>query len=68
MRIVCSLLWGSVFAGAAFCAQGDWPAYGYDQGGQRYSPLSQIDIKNVSKLKLAWQYGIAPGGVDLRPR
>ncbi len=36
------------------------PAYGRDEGGQRYSPLTQIDAKNVSKLKLAWQYAIDP--------
>ena len=45
--------------------QTDWPVYGHDAGGQRYSPLTQIDTKNVSKLKLAWQYGI--GAVDLNP-
>jgi glucose dehydrogenase len=47
--------------------QGDWPSYGHDPGGQRYSSLKQIDTKNVSKLKPAWQYGIDPGGVDLNP-
>ena len=45
--------------------QGDWPAYGHDASGRRYSTLKQIDTKNVSKLKLAWQYGIDPGGIDL---
>jgi glucose dehydrogenase len=38
----------------------DWPHYGRDQGGQRYSPLAQINTKNVGKLKLAWQYGMDP--------
>ena len=38
--------------------QGDWPAYAYNQSGQRYSPLAQITVKNVSNLKLAWQYGV----------
>jgi quinoprotein glucose dehydrogenase len=47
--------------------QGDWPSYGHDPGGQRYSALKQIDTKNVSKLKSAWHYGIDPGGVDLNP-
>jgi len=46
--------------------QGDWPAYGHDPSGQRYSPLTQINTKNVSKLKLAWQYGI-DSGVDNSP-
>ncbi len=47
--------------------QGDWPAYGHDPSSQRYSPLTQINTKNVSKLKLAWQYGIDAGGVDNSP-
>jgi len=38
----------------------DWAAFGRDEGGQRYSPLTQINTKNVSKLKLAWQYGLDP--------
>src|SRR5260370_40052790 len=39
-------------------SQKDWPSYSYDQAGQRYSPLKQIDTGNVSKLRKAWQYGI----------
>ncbi len=35
---------------------GDWPSYGRDPGGIRYSPLDQIDTKNVSKLQRAWTY------------
>jgi quinoprotein glucose dehydrogenase len=34
----------------------DWPAYGNDPGGMRYSPLSQINRENVSKLKVAWVF------------
>ena len=48
-------------------AQSDWPAYGHDPAGQRYSPLVQITAQNVSKLKLAWQYGIDPAAADLNP-
>ncbi|HVG39691.1 MAG TPA: pyrroloquinoline quinone-dependent dehydrogenase, partial [Pyrinomonadaceae bacterium] len=33
-----------------------WPAYGRDAGGARYSPLSQINPGNVSRLKVAWSY------------
>jgi quinoprotein glucose dehydrogenase len=36
--------------------QSDWPTFGHDPGGQRFSPLKQIDTTNVSKLKLAWSY------------
>src|ERR1700675_382764 len=32
----------------------DWPNYGNDPGGMRYSPLTQINRENVSKLKVAW--------------
>ena len=37
-------------------AQTDWPRYGHDPGGQRYSPLAQITPENVSKLKPAWTW------------
>jgi quinoprotein glucose dehydrogenase len=32
----------------------EWPNYGNDPGGMRYSPLAQINRENVSKLKVAW--------------
>jgi len=35
---------------------GDWPAYGHDLGGSRYSPLAQITPANVRGLRLAWVY------------
>ncbi len=41
--------------------QKDWANYGGDPGGQRYSALTQINTKNVAKLKPAWQYGIGAG-------
>jgi quinoprotein glucose dehydrogenase len=34
----------------------EWPNYGNDPGGMRYSPLSQINRENVSKLKVAWTF------------
>jgi quinoprotein glucose dehydrogenase len=34
----------------------DWPAYGRDSGGSRYSPLSQITRENVKHLRIAWTY------------
>jgi len=34
----------------------DWPAYGRDAGGSRYSPLSQINRDNVKNLKAVWTY------------
>ena len=29
----------------------DWPYYGGDAGGSRYSPLTQIDRSNVAQLE-----------------
>ena len=34
----------------------EWPSYGRDPGGSRYSTLQQINASNVKKLKLAWTY------------
>ena len=34
----------------------DWPAYGNDPGGMRYSALTQISRANVSQLKIAWTF------------
>jgi len=36
--------------------QSDWPTYGHDPGGMRFSPLSQINTENVSHLRRAWTY------------
>ncbi len=36
--------------------QADWPTYGRDAGGTRYSPLKQVDRTNVGQLKVAWTY------------
>ncbi len=33
-----------------------WPHYGDQSGGMRFSPLTQIDTENVSKLKIAWEF------------
>src|SRR5882724_936359 len=44
-------------------AQTDWPMYGHDPGGQGYSPLKQIDTKNVGKLQIAWTYDTRPAAV-----
>ena len=49
----------------ALHSQTIWPGYGGDATGQRYSALTQINIRNVAKLKPAWQYGVDPGGYDI---
>lgn len=37
----------------------DWPAYGGNSAGNRYSSLSQINTTNVKNLKVAWMYNSA---------
>jgi quinoprotein glucose dehydrogenase len=37
-------------------AEGDWPSYGRDPGGSRYSPLRDINRTNVNSLRVAWTY------------
>ncbi len=37
-------------------AGADWPAYGGNKAGNRYSPLNQIDTSNVQDLGIAWMY------------
>jgi quinoprotein glucose dehydrogenase len=34
----------------------EWPHYGGDPGGSRYSSLDQVDRSNVAGLELAWTY------------
>ncbi len=34
----------------------EWPSYGGDQGGLRYSSLSVVDTGNVGRLRPAWEW------------
>ena len=65
--LLCILLFVAADAAAPqpLFAQTDWPSYGHDPGGQRYSPLAQVNTQNVTKLKLAWRYGV--GGKEVTP-
>ncbi|MYK87466.1 MAG: pyrroloquinoline quinone-dependent dehydrogenase [Acidobacteria bacterium] len=37
-------------------ANGEWPTYGGDLGGTKYSPLDQIDRTNFGDLEIAWRW------------
>ena len=58
----------AVCAAASFVAFGqqkiptahEWPTYGHDPGGMRYSPLTQITPANVGQLEKAWVYHMKP--------
>ncbi len=43
---------------AAVQARGmvEWPTYGGDAGGMKYSPVADIDRSNVEQLKAAWSW------------
>jgi quinoprotein glucose dehydrogenase len=34
----------------------DWPTYGNDPGGSRYSAAAQINRTDINELKVAWTY------------
>src|SRR4029450_872731 len=40
---------------------GDWPNWRRTLDGWGYSPLTQIDTRNVKHLQLAWSWGLKPG-------
>jgi quinoprotein glucose dehydrogenase len=40
----------------AAASDDEWPVYGHDPGGQRFSPLSEINRQNVASLQIAWTY------------
>src|SRR5215471_18736097 len=46
----------AIIACSVASAQNDWPTYGRDLAGTRYSPLKQINSANVAQLIRAWTY------------
>ncbi len=48
------MLWILAGASGAFGQSTEWPSYGHDTGGARFSPLKQITSGNVAKLRRAW--------------
>ena len=55
---VCLCVLASALVSLPFSVPTDdeWPAYGRDPGGQRFSPLAIINQRNVSNLKVAWTF------------
>ncbi len=57
--VVVALFWcllPPALAQTAALPAADWPFVGGDIGGQRFSPLADIDKTNVGRLKPAWTY------------
>ncbi len=72
-RLLGVLLAATVVTSAAYHAQSnaaqrtasapastEWPTYGHDPGGMRFSPVTQITPANVGQLKVAWVYHMRP--------
>jgi quinoprotein glucose dehydrogenase len=38
----------------------EWPTYGHDPGGMRFSPVTQLTPANVGQLQVAWVYHMKP--------
>src|ERR1041384_4854955 len=55
---------GAGSAGAQSGVPGEWPAYGRDRGGERFSPLTGITRDNVAKLVVVWEYSTGEAGVE----
>jgi quinoprotein glucose dehydrogenase len=53
--------------GVALAGDSGWPVFGGDPGGSRFSPLRQINSKNVKDLTVAWVYrtGDATGNTPI---
>ncbi|HTB25905.1 MAG TPA: pyrroloquinoline quinone-dependent dehydrogenase [Puia sp.] len=72
--VLCSAFFNSTscrFSGAEIKKvtghQTDWPLYGGNKAGNRYSHLTQININNVNKLQVAWIYN-SDTSIGLRAR
>ena len=48
-------------------ANGDWPMYNRDIAGTRYSSLTQINAKNVAKLKQVWAFRLNAAASEATP-
>ena len=58
-NILVSVVFPTVFLFAADFSK-EWPTYGHDSGGMRFSPLTEITPANVGRLKVAWVYHMKP--------
>jgi quinoprotein glucose dehydrogenase len=56
LRSLVPFTWFIVSASLLGQTDATWPYYGGDAGGMRYSLLTQINPRNVSKLKVAWVF------------
>ena len=58
---------GLAFDEIAHPKPGDWPTYHGDIGGNRHSPLDQINTANVRTLAIKWIYPIDNFTLEVTP-
>jgi quinoprotein glucose dehydrogenase len=56
LSLMAAMLIAIALAVAATIPSKDWPTQNRDLAGTRYSPLTQINTKNVQNLKQAWTF------------
>ena len=57
LPIAAIVLWTTMLvSGQAGAKNGEWPHWGGDSGGTKYSPLDQINRDNVKNLRIAWRW------------
>jgi glucose dehydrogenase len=71
LALVAVLVWSgsrvTIFA-ASRGARQDWPVYGGESSGDRYSALRQINRTNVKQLRMAWKFDVGTeGGLQTNP-
>src|SRR3954469_6348946 len=52
--------WGGAQKNTGRSPDADWPMFNRDLAGTRFSPLTQINTANVTKLTQAWTYKLRP--------
>jgi len=62
--LLASTMLGLALLPAAAAPSTEWPTYGNDQSGMRYSPLTQITPANVGKLEKVWTFNMRPAYLD----
>ena len=52
LALAALVLWSPVVPLAQRATPRDWPVYGHDAGGTRFSPLTALTRDNVARLEL----------------
>src|SRR5206468_2615013 len=56
LKRLAALVFAALMAVASDPPEVDWPFYGGDQGGAKYSPLTDVNPSTVAQLRVAWEW------------